>query len=94
MIAYYCDRCGKAIVDGTIYRVAITAESVSILGTADTLATALEADATKARCYCGECKRKIKSFLYNEAEEQERTEKPEQPEGWKARMLEKFQKKV
>lgn len=35
MIAYYCDRCGKAIVDGTIYRVAITAESVSILGTAD-----------------------------------------------------------
>lgn len=28
MIAYYCDRCGKAIVDGTIYRVAITAESV------------------------------------------------------------------
>lgn len=49
MIAYYCDRCGKAIVDGTIYRVAITAESVSILGTADTLATALEADATKSR---------------------------------------------
>lgn len=94
MIAYYCDRCGKAIVDGTIYRVAITAESVSILGTADTLATALEADATKARCYCGECKRKIKSFLHNEAEEQERTEEPEQPEGWKARMLEKFQKKV
>ena len=91
MIAYYCDRCGKAIVDGTIYRVAITAESVSILGTADTLATALEADATKARCYCGECKRKIKSFLYN-GEEQERTE--EQPEGWKARMLEKFQKRV
>ena len=39
MIAYYCDRCGKEIVDGTIYRVAITAESVSILGTADTLAT-------------------------------------------------------
>ena len=33
MTAYYCDRCGKAIVDGTIYRVAITAESVSILGT-------------------------------------------------------------
>lgn len=50
MIAYYCDRCGKAIVDGTIYRVAITAESVSILGTADTLATTFEADAVKARC--------------------------------------------
>lgn len=94
MIAYYCDRCGKEIVDGTIYRVAITAESVSILGTADTLATTFEADAVKARCYCGECKRKIKSFLYNEAEEQERTEAPEQPEGWKARMLEKFQKRV
>ena len=27
MIAYYCDRCGKEIVDGTIYRVAITVES-------------------------------------------------------------------
>lgn len=94
MIAYYCDRCGKEIVDGTIYRVAITAESVSILGTADTLATALEADATKSRCYCGECKRKIKSFLYNEAKEQERPEEPEQPKDWKARMLEKFQKKV
>ncbi len=94
MIAYYCDRCGKEIVDGTIYRVAITAESVSILGTADTLATTFEADAVKARCYCGECKRKIKSFLYNEAEEQERPEEPEQPKGWKARMLEKFQKKV
>lgn len=94
MIAYYCDRCGKAIVDGTIYRVAITAESVSILGTADTLATTFEADATKSRCYCGECKRKIKSFLYNEAKEQERPEEPEQPEGWKARMLEKFQKRV
>lgn len=94
MIAYYCDRCGKAIVDGTIYRVAITAESVSILGTADTLATALEADATKSRCYCGECKRKIKSFLYNEAKEQERSEEPEQPKDWKARMLEKFQKRV
>ena len=40
MIAYYCDRCGKEIVDGTIYRVAITAESVNILCTADTLATA------------------------------------------------------
>lgn len=94
MIAYYCDRCGKAIVDGTIYRVAITAESVSILGTADTLATALEADATKSRCYCEECKRKIKSFLYNEAKEQERPEEPEQPKDWKARMLEKFQKRV
>lgn len=94
MIAYYCDRCGKAIVDGTIYRVAITAESVSILGTVDTLATTLEADATKSRCYCGECKRKIKSFLYNEAKEQERPEEPEQPKDWKARMLEKFQKRV
>lgn len=94
MIAYYCDRCGKVIVDGTIYRVAITAECISILGTADTLATALEADATKSRCYCGECKRKIKSFLYNEAEEQERPEEPEQPKDWKARMLEKFQKRV
>lgn len=91
MIAYYCDRCGKAIVDGTIYRVAITAESVSILGIADTLATALEADATKSRCYCGERKREIKLFLYN-GEEQEQPE--EQPEGWKARMLEKFQKRV
>lgn len=91
MIAYYCDRCGKAIVDGTIYRVAITAECISILGTTDTFATALEADAVKARCYCGECKREIKSFLYNE-EEQEQPE--EQPEGWKARMLEKFQKRV
>lgn len=91
MIAYYCDRCGKAIVDGTIYRVAITAESVSILGTADTLATTIEADAVKARCYCGERKREIKSFLYN-GEEQEQPE--EQPEGWKARMLEKFQKRV
>ena len=29
MIAYYCDRCGKTIVDGTVYRVAITAESVN-----------------------------------------------------------------
>lgn len=81
----------KAIVDGTIYRVAITAESVSILGIADTLATALEADETKSRCYCGECKREIKLFLYN-GEEQEQPE--EQPEGWKARMLEKFQKRV
>lgn len=66
MIAYYCDRCGKAIVDGTIYRVAITAECISILGTAE------------------------KSFLYNGEEEQPE----EQPEGWKARMLEKFQKRV
>lgn len=90
MIAYYCDRCGKEIVDGTIYRVAITAESVSILGTAETLATTFEADAVKARCYCGECKREIKSFLYNGEEEQPE----EQPEGWKARMLEKFQKRV
>lgn len=57
MIAYYCDRCGKAIVDGTIYRVAITAECISILGTADTFATTFEADAVKARCYCGECKK-------------------------------------
>ena len=89
MIAYYCDRCGKAIVDGTIYRVAITAESVSILGTEDTLATTFEADAVKARCYCGECKREIKSFLYN-GEEQEQPE--EQPEGWKARMLENSRK--
>lgn len=89
MIAYYCDRCGKAIVDGTIYRVAITAECISILGTADTFVTTFEADAVKARCYCGECKRK--SFLYN-GEEQEQPE--EQPEGWKARMLEKFQKRV
>lgn len=63
MIAYYCDRCGKAIVDGTIYRVAITAECISILGTADTFATTFEADAVKARCYCGECKREIKSFF-------------------------------
>lgn len=91
MITYYCDRCGKVIVDGTIYRVAITAECISILGTADTLATALEADAVKARCYCGECKREIKSFLYN-GEEQEQPE--EQPKDWKARMLEKFQKRV
>lgn len=60
----------------------------------DRMPTAFEADAVKARCYCGECKRKIKSFLCNEAEEQERTEAPEQPEGWKARMLEKFQKRV
>ena len=88
MIAYYCDRCGKAIVDGTIYRVAITAECISILGTEDTFATTLEADAVKARCYCGECKREIKSFLYN-------GERPEeQLEGWKARILEKFQKRV
>ena len=91
MIAHYCDRCGKAIVDGTIYRVAITAESVSILGIVDALATAFEAGAVKARCYCGECKREIKSFLYNR-EKQEQPE--EQPEGWKARMLEKFQKRV
>lgn len=41
MIAYYCDRCGKEIVDGTIYRVAITAECISILGTADTFATTI-----------------------------------------------------
>lgn len=69
---------------------AITAESVSILGTADTLETTFEADTVKARCYCGECKREIKSFLYNGAEEQPE----EQPEGWKARMLKKFQKRV
>lgn len=50
-----------------------------------------EADAVKARCYCRECKREIKLFLYN-GEEQEQPE--EQPEGWKARMLEKFQKRV
>lgn len=49
MIAYYCDRCGKAIVDGTIYRVAITAECISILGTADTFATTFEADRCTAR---------------------------------------------
>ena len=61
MIAYYCDRCGKEIVDGTIYRVAITAESVNILGTADTLATTFEADVIKNRCYCGECKLESKN---------------------------------
>lgn len=73
MTAYYCDRCGKAIVDGTIYRVAITAECISILGTTDAFTTTFEADAVKARCYCGECKR-----VYN-GEEQEQPE--EQPEG-------------
>lgn len=52
--------------------------------------TALKADAVKARCYCGGCKREIKSFLYNGEEEQPE----EQPEGWKARMLEKFQKRI
>lgn len=67
---------------------AITAECISILGTADTFATTFEADAVKARCYCGECKRKL--FLYNGEQEQPE----EQPEGWKARMLEKFQKRV
>lgn len=45
MITYHCDRCGKEIVDGTIYRVGITAESMNIVGTADALATAIEADA-------------------------------------------------
>ena len=94
MIAYYCDRCGKEIVDGTIYRVAITAESVSILGTADTLATTFEAETIAARCYCGECKRKIKSFLYNGMGEPEEQEPSEEPQNWKARMLEKFQKRV
>lgn len=28
MITYHCDRCGKEIVNGAIYRVAITVESV------------------------------------------------------------------
>ena len=93
MIAYYCDRCGKEIVDGTIYRVEITAKCVSILGTADTLAATFKGDTIKERCYCGECKRKIKSFLYNETEEPEPLEEPEPP-SWKARMLEKFQKRV
>ena len=50
MIAYYCDRCGKEIVDGTIYRVAITAESVSILGTADLAGVHLPEETKQTNC--------------------------------------------
>lgn len=90
MITYHCDRCGKEIVNGAIYREAITVESVGTPNMIEAMEVMFEGGIIEDRCYCRDCKEKIKSFLYGEMKEPEEPESP----NWKARMLEKFQKRV